>query len=82
MTHGNDIDANVDDSDNGNDSDNSDNTNGNCSDTDEGDDRTTLPEWFLRVQSLVDEEEDEIVDASLPKSLRRKRRNVKLGPWS
>ena len=51
-------------------------------DTDEGggeDDITMQPEWFQRVENLVENDETDIL---LPKNLRRKRRMVKLGPWA
>jgi hypothetical protein len=50
-------------------------------DMDEGggeDDITMQPEWFQRVEKLVENDETDIL---LPKNLRRKRRMVKLGPW-
>ena len=48
-------------------------------DMDEGgeeDDITTQPEWFQRVENLVENNETDIL---LPKNLRRM---VKLGPWA
>ena len=38
-----------------------------------------LPEWYQRVQRLVWDDEDDIVDVSVPKNLRQKRCKVKLG---
>ena len=37
------------------------------------------PEWFQRVENLVENDETDIL---LPKNLRRKRRMVKLEPWA